>query len=108
MFLAGLKYFIGISNLLLRVKKFIRFIKRLGAWVHGHCIITDGIYYKYDSVSCQQVPYNPYEEQDVYCKQLFETRNSYRERIKAFLKSCFPYFVAITSICFNIAQCVAK
>jgi hypothetical protein len=85
MFLAGLMNFIGLSNLPLRVKNFIRFIKKLGAWEHGHHIIADGFNYKYDSISCQHVPYNPNEEQDIYRNQLFDTRDCYHKKIKTFL-----------------------
>jgi len=108
LFLAGLINFCGLSNIPLRIKNFMCFLKKLGAWEHGHHIIADGISYKYDSVSRQYVPYNPNEEQDVYSKQLFEKRNRYRNSTKAFFKNCFPYFVAIMSICFNVAQCVAE
>jgi len=36
MFLAGLISFCGLSNLPLQVKKFMHFLKKLGAWEHGH------------------------------------------------------------------------
>jgi len=107
MFLAGLINFCGLGNLPLRVKSFICFLEKLGAWVHYHKIIGS-IHYKRDNISGQYIPYNPNEEKDTYCNQLIETRNIYRKRIKVFVKDCFPYFVAITSIFFNIVQCVVK
>jgi hypothetical protein len=81
---------------------------RLGAWNNGNKIIPNRIHYKRDNITELHRPYNPYEEPEVYRKQLYSQRDRYRAKITKFVKGCFPYFVSIVSIGFNITQCIAK